>query len=98
LNPEEPNIFSPSIMRRKFVEYLCDDCIHFCRIPVELSVVSMWKTKCTKRSSKKPHIAYTVHDERGGRGSICHLFLPIYPQENNEKMVSGSEPSNLRKK
>jgi hypothetical protein len=43
------------------------------------------------------HIAYIVHDDRGGRGSIFHLFLPISPLENNEKMVS-SEPSNLRKK
>jgi hypothetical protein len=29
-----------------------------------------------------------VHDERGGRGLIFHLFLLISPQENNEKMVS----------
>jgi hypothetical protein len=43
------------------------------------------------------HKAYIVHDETGGRGSIFHLFLPISPQENNEKMVR-SEPSNLRKK
>jgi hypothetical protein len=34
------------------------------------------------------HIAYIVHDERGGHVSIFHLFLPISPQENNEKMVS----------
>jgi hypothetical protein len=34
------------------------------------------------------HIAYIVHDESGGRGSIFHLFLPISPQENNEKIVS----------
>jgi hypothetical protein len=25
------------IMRRKFVEYLGTDCLHFCRIPVEFS-------------------------------------------------------------
>jgi hypothetical protein len=28
------------IMRRKFLEYLGTDCFHFCRSPVELSVVS----------------------------------------------------------
>jgi hypothetical protein len=32
-------------MRRKFVEYLGTDCFHFCRIPVELSVVSASNTK-----------------------------------------------------
>jgi hypothetical protein len=88
-------------MRRKFVEYLGTDCFNFRRIPVELhvSVVSMSNTKCTNRSSKctDNFIAYIVHDEREGRGSIFHLFLPISPQENNEKMVN-SEPSNLRKK
>jgi hypothetical protein len=40
------------IMRRKFVEYLGTDCFHFCRIPVELSVVSASNTKRTKRSTK----------------------------------------------
>jgi hypothetical protein len=88
-------------MCRKFIEYLGTDCFNFCRIPVELSVVSMSNTKCTKCPSKmyvQLHIAYIVYDERGGRaGSIFHLFLPISPPKNNENMVS-SEPSNLRQK
>jgi hypothetical protein len=57
-NPEESNIFSLSIsgeptqiMRRKFIEYLGTDCFHFCRIPVELSVVSASNTNRTKPSS-----------------------------------------------
>jgi hypothetical protein len=33
------------IMRRKFVVYLSTDCFHFCRTPVELSVVSASNTK-----------------------------------------------------
>jgi hypothetical protein len=47
LNPEEQNIFSPSIFWQthsnyasQFVEYLGTDCFHFCPIPVKLSDVS----------------------------------------------------------
>jgi hypothetical protein len=69
-NPEEPNMFSPYIfwqthstyMRRKFVEYLGTDCLLFCRIPVELSVVSSLNTKRrpTKPSSNAMHFIKLV--------------------------------------
>jgi hypothetical protein len=58
------------------------DCFNCCRIPGQLSVVSMSNKMYTMKE-----VAWFDY----------FTFLPISPQENNEKMVS-SEPSNLRKK
>jgi hypothetical protein len=85
-NPEEPNIFSPSIfwrttqiMRRKFVEYLGTDCFHFCRF---LSSYQRVEYKTYEASSKcriTTRHARWRRQEGGACGSIFHLFLPISP-------------------
>jgi hypothetical protein len=77
-------------MRRKFVEYLGTDCFNFCRV-ICCQHVEYKMYEVLLKMHGQLHVEYIVHDERGGRGSIFHLFLPISPQENNEKMVS-SEP------
>jgi hypothetical protein len=49
-------------MRRKFVEYLGTDCFHFCRIPVELSVVTARRIQNVRSAPQNARItSYSMY-------------------------------------
>jgi hypothetical protein len=102
------------IMRRKLIEYLGTDCFHFCRIPVELSVVRRRIQNVRSAPQNARITSYSIHVGPYTMAVASRWMWfdisPFFTDFSNSgveylaflsqrgEKIVSSEPSNLRKK